>query len=1369
MVLLSIMDFFTSDVIAIIGIVVSILIAVSSVIVSIYYLPKRLAYRKVAENISLLKVSSIADNPSAIMAERGLMENGFDNEYFKRPFESQLRQMIESHAICLIYGTYGMGKSRSIYEYLRSGDCPFKRVLVLNAMHNDELTCSFENLKKYIKKIANPNTLIYIDNLHNRKDRDGKHGLIAWKEIFSVVRHNESHIVASCLEAPTEEERRALPDIIGKETTMRIPDLDQETYKLCRAKYHNQLYSPVIGNYIDGMGNAMQNYDRNFERIIKKNPLSEGEILLLSTILLLKIYFNDRCKQPKFIQNAYEVIRDAITERCKYLGYEQQGIELQSVLQNNFHFKEVLSKLEARNILKNDRNLYVVYDQIFAEEFIKKICSDNYNYDNIHNNNKELLKLCCSTLVLERQQLTYKQEEWLSTLIIALDPNEPDMYARCVTRATPQNTRKVALFVKVLFDKKFINQPTDKKPEEISRVIGILLARIYDNWEKFLTDYIEKGIIIKDNVDLISELLRIAADKRSSKKEKEHVMDFIDATLGINAEQLNDLAKTNIRIAHNYEIVQADWSEERIKCVANLFKREFTDLNKRCQTANEQERDNIIDEIPLMTRSLLAWARIIAIKADHPDKLKQLIDILHMPDIEKVMSSLVELIKESRSYLNQFYDKIEFTFLKQLSLANIAKNIHKHYPLAYMDFYWQCLNILKDEANKQTYIINQDALKGFFYNHESSFTKSNTGALVEAETWKDAFDLFSKMREWGILDDKTSGSNDFYAKCLYCIFTKIDTKVDFDEALNFVNTLFGPTSNSNMGGKMKLFHNLMLYTPTIEDATQFMEDIGENNYTIDTINAFFLRVRQEYRTASTEYGYVRKDAELSPKEKKSKLAKLEQRKIYAIKQILEKAQWVQTHDACKWDMISSSILKSIRPDVLQTEYKTLKQTVKKGLPKSNNVILEAQQWRVQFDKKTSFEDLKKQLEKAKERLEVLYKYFTNKRSTRSPEEIELIQFFTSDSLTNLMISVGRFLPQKEVIALFSNVESKDFPSDIIKLMNEICALLRPMIQDLRIDDYFTPKLYYYEQAYNFAFYNMDGLIPEASDIEKRWNFIQHALERLAECGQPFMEDEETLSQKRRLPQNLMENMLPYCSFDDACELVIRAKELAKAEVYSAIYRPLAIKLLCNRLRKDLEDDEMQAMETLKKRIDKINDIISDPELTLYYDADITALISKANSRLRVNTDIDPFFPDLPKDIAINLPIVSDNDEVRHKTWDWYTIQKCQVPLETKSTIWLCMKKEMRLVVNNICENKPVDLYYLIELLYLYKDNNFPFLDVQKEFWSNFKAWNLERGNTKFTIPALYDFLLGYATTEQKEDLDYMRPELSVEYVHKKRV
>lgn len=1372
MIFLSITGFFMENIVAIISIAVSIILAAGTVIASVYYIPKRLAYRRAKENIKLLKMSNIADNPSAIMAERGLIENGFDNEYFKRPFESPLRQMIENHAICLIYGTYGMGKSRALYEYLRSGDCPFRQVIVLNAIHNDELTCSLEDLKKYIKKKANSDTLIYIDNLHNRKDTDGKQGLIAWKEIFSVVRAKKSHIIASCLEAPTIEERSALQDIIGKDTIMRIPDLERETYQLCRAKYHNQLYSPVIGNYIDGMGNTERNFDRNFDRIIKRNPLSEGEILLLTTFIFLKTFFNDRCKQPDFIKNAYNVLINAITDRCKYLGYEQQGIELQSTLQQNFPFEDVLSKMEARNVIKNDRNLYVVYDQIFAEEFNRKICSDIYGYDNIQNNNKELLKLFCTTLVLDRQQLTYQQEVWLSRLIIALDSNEPDMYARCVTRATAQNTRKVALFVKGQFDEKFINHTTDTQPEEINRVIGILLSRIYDNWENVLNEYIKKGIIIKDNVDLISELLRIASDKRSSKKEKEHVLNFIHTTLGINDERLSNLAKTNIRIAQNYEMSQTGWSEERIECVANLFKEELTELFKSYESADNQTRDEIADDIPLMTRSLQAWVRMIAIKVDHPDKLKELINILHNPKIEDVMSSLVELVKSSRSYLNQFYEKIDFTFFKQLTLANIAKNIHNHYPLAYMEFYWQCLELLREEVDKQNYLINQDALKGFFYNFESSITKSNTGALVEAETWTDAINLLSKMRDWNILDDKTFGTNDFYAKCLYCIFAKINTEEEFDKTLKFVDTLFESTPKSNLGGKMKLYHNLMLYTPSLEDAIQFIENIGEENYTIDTINAFFIRVRQEYRLIVSEYGDVmaNKDHSLTSKEQKSKLNELKQRKYNAIEQILKKAEWVQSNNACKWDAISVSILNSMAPDVCQKEFKALQKAAEKQSPTRHNVFREAQKWKIKYNKThPDIEDLKEQLKKAQKRLNTLSLYFTNKRQIRSRDEIELVQFFTSDNLANLMTSLERFLPQKEVIARGANVDITELPDDVKKLINDICDLLLFMIQELRIDDYFTPKLYYYEHAYNFAFYNLNGLIPKASDVEKRWSFIQHALMRLAECGQPFMEDEETLSQKRRLPENLMENMLPYCSFDDAYELVHRAKELAKADVYSAIYRPLAIKILCNRLRKNLEEDEANAMKTLKKRIDNINDIISDPELTLYYDKDITALISKANSRLRAKTDADPFFPNLPKDIAINLPIVSDNDDVRHKTWDWYTIQKCQVPLETNSISWLCMKKEMRYIVNNICEKKKVDLYYLIELLYIYKDNDRPFHEILLEYWNVYKVWNLAHNNIKFSIPTLYDFLLCYATPEQKEDLDYMRPELSVEYVHKKRV
>ena len=98
-----------------------------------------------------------------------------------------------------------------------------------------------------------------------------------------------------------------------------------------------------------------------------------------------------------------------------------------------------------------------------------------------------------------------------------------------------------------------------------------------------------------------------------------------------------------------------------------------------------------------------------------------------------------------------------------------------------------------------------------------------------------------------------------------------------------------------------------------------------------------------------------------------------------------------------------------------------------------------------------------------------------------------------------------------------------------------------------------------------------------------------------------------------------------------------------------------------------------------------------------------------------------------------------------------------------------MKEEIHNIVDRISSHKEVDLSRLIELLYTYKKNNKPFDEIHREYWNAYKAWNLAHGNTKFTIPTLYDFLLGYASTEQKEDLDYMRPELSVEYVRKIRV
>ena len=98
-----------------------------------------------------------------------------------------------------------------------------------------------------------------------------------------------------------------------------------------------------------------------------------------------------------------------------------------------------------------------------------------------------------------------------------------------------------------------------------------------------------------------------------------------------------------------------------------------------------------------------------------------------------------------------------------------------------------------------------------------------------------------------------------------------------------------------------------------------------------------------------------------------------------------------------------------------------------------------------------------------------------------------------------------------------------------------------------------------------------------------------------------------------------------------------------------------------------------------------------------------------------------------------------------------------------------VKQEILSIVEGICNKEKVNLSFLIKVLNTYKKNNKPFDEIHREYWKTYIKWNLSHANTKFNIPTLYDFLYGAATTEQKEDLDYMRPELSVEYVHKKRV
>lgn len=94
------------------------------------------------------------------MGDRGKEENGFQSsKYLTRDIDCKISQRIPTCNLVVVTGAFTSGKSRAVYEYIKSAACPslFNRVYLAHE-HKDKC-------KEDIQYLS-PDTLIVLDDIN---------------------------------------------------------------------------------------------------------------------------------------------------------------------------------------------------------------------------------------------------------------------------------------------------------------------------------------------------------------------------------------------------------------------------------------------------------------------------------------------------------------------------------------------------------------------------------------------------------------------------------------------------------------------------------------------------------------------------------------------------------------------------------------------------------------------------------------------------------------------------------------------------------------------------------------------------------------------------------------------------------------------------------------------------------------------------------------------------------------------------------------------------------------------------------------------------------------------------------------------------
>lgn len=425
------------------------------------------------------------------MGDRGKEENGFQaSKYLSRDIDRKISQRIPTCNLVVVTGAFTSGKSRAVYEYIKSEACQslFDRVYLAHE-HKDKC-------KEDIQYLS-PDALIVLDDI-NTLWGPGSNDL---KDILSGIHNRNLHAIATISETTEQYDdlislcQPASDDYRGKQTQAEIPILeipaiepeDDGVYDWCAANLHPEGITRTMGGYIPGL-------QRYFEQNNTFLRSDQNALAAFAAYVILAKFRREKSKTKGNVQKMY-------AQMISRLQPEKTGQNLAD------EFTKGLNKACKLGFLSLRDDTIAVADNSLYEKF-RADCVK-------HKQNQPIIE----HYLLPNATAEMNQVEAL----IGIDPDDPEYYGRAITKAAHSH-QTIPKVEQKLIDRFFernadgklqVLQPDDPgRMERLVITISCIVGRSGMEYEQTLQKYLDAGI--KPTIMTVGELLRIASSLRNS-------------------------------------------------------------------------------------------------------------------------------------------------------------------------------------------------------------------------------------------------------------------------------------------------------------------------------------------------------------------------------------------------------------------------------------------------------------------------------------------------------------------------------------------------------------------------------------------------------------------------------------------------------------------------------------------------------------------------------------------------------------------------------------------------------------------------------------------------------------------------------------
>lgn len=579
--------------------------------------------------------SEVVGNPSLVIGDRASEKDGFDEkQYLKREDIDTVLEVnfdVEDpkdrgHNIVVITGRHASGKSRVVWEFIRSdAGARFKTVYIPRISTKaewDGRKAGKEDLRQEMARIK-PSSLVVLDDIDNLLDM-GYRGLTPESLLEILARVNDRDQACIITLSSTVPDYREILELLhsdsalGRRKTKRILFLEiedikrgDETFLWCTANLPMNRYSKVIGGYIPQLTRYA---DVNIQRILAE----PSAVLYLTSFIILK----------KF-RNRFRVLEDRIEQ-----------------LYGTIRTKDLLDDLPES---PDPERIRVLFDIGMLRR-----CGSGNDVEVDDDGLFESFTFYCvthgkSNKVQDRVICRYLSESLAAEtdqairLVEAGHGEDPAIYSRILTRTKYPELRAGATnwFIKKFFEHSYPEGgkspfPVRLRPEyasdperipEIEFAAGIIVGRAEDPIGR-CESFLNAGI--KPNINLVCELIRASMDHKLPQERK----DIKDYALGLKRDAgIGD----SLYFCLVSEASDPDYDEERIRRALDLYD-ECCSIYTDPSTKDDEQLDNLVN-------TMFSYRSRLIEKADSKERILRYFSLLrNYPELRPDKSGVKKVV-----------------------------------------------------------------------------------------------------------------------------------------------------------------------------------------------------------------------------------------------------------------------------------------------------------------------------------------------------------------------------------------------------------------------------------------------------------------------------------------------------------------------------------------------------------------------------------------------------------------------------------------------------------------------------------------------------------------------------------------------------